>query len=96
MVEHIVHTDGVVGSNPAVRTIFRRLVKRLVSSPFMLMHKRAYSNDNRVFVLPALNCTEVNQNQFSWVQLEKWFSFDSVKDTPSGSRYIYHPSFFVR
>ena len=44
-----------VGSNPAVRTIFRRLEKRLVSSPFMLMHKRAYSNDNRVFVLPALN-----------------------------------------
>ena len=55
VVEHIVHTDGVVGSNPAVRTIYRRLEKRLVSSPFMLMHKRAYSNDNRVFVLPALN-----------------------------------------
>ena len=44
-----------VGSNPAVRTISRRLEKRLVSSPFMLMHERAYSNDNRVFVLPALN-----------------------------------------
>ena len=44
-----------VGSNPAVRTISRRLEKRLVSSPFMLMHKLAYSNDNRVFVLPALN-----------------------------------------
>ena len=43
------------GFYPAVRTIFRRLEKRLVSSPFMLMHKRAYSNDNRVFVLPALN-----------------------------------------
>ena len=46
---------AVAGSNPAVRTISRRLEKRLVSSPFMLIHKRAYSNDNRVFVLPALN-----------------------------------------
>ena len=43
------------GSTPVVGTTFRRLVKRLVSSPFMLMHKLAYSNDNRVFVLPALN-----------------------------------------
>ena len=43
------------GSTPVVGTISRRLEKRLVSSPFMLMHKRAYSNDNRGFVLPALN-----------------------------------------
>ena len=46
---------GRAGSTPVVGTISRRLEKRLVSSPFMLMHKRAYSNDNRVFVLPALN-----------------------------------------
>ena len=75
MVEHIVHTDGVVGSNPAVRTIFRRLEKRLVSSPFMLMHKRAYSNDNTLIGLPALNCTEMNQKQFSLIQLGKVIQF---------------------
>jgi len=52
------------------------------------MHKRAYSNDNTLFVSPALKCTEVNQNQFSLIQLEKWFSFDSVKDTTTG---CHHP-----
>ena len=56
MKENVLPLKGrSVGSNPAVRTISRRLEKRLVSSPFMLMHKLAYSNDNRVFVLPALN-----------------------------------------
>ena len=37
----------------------------------MLVHKRAYSNDNRLIVLPALNGTEVNQKQFSLIQLGK-------------------------
>ena len=79
MKENVLTLKGrSVGSNPAVRTISRHLEKRLVSSPFMLMHKRAYSNDNRVFVLPALNWTEMNQKQFSLIQLGKliqfWFS----------------------
>ena len=69
MVEHIVHTDGVVGSNPAVRTISRRLEKRLVSSAFILMHEYAYNNYIRTIEWLVLKRTEVNQ---------KWFSFDSV------------------
>ena len=52
---HSFQNDKGTGSTPVVGTISRRLEKRLVSSPFMLMHKRAYSNDNRVFVPPALN-----------------------------------------
>ena len=75
MVEHIVHTDGVVGSNPAVRTIFRRLERRLVSSPFMLMHKRAYSNYNTPIRPPALKRTEVNHNQFSFDSVGKVIQF---------------------
>ena len=64
-----------VGSNPAVRTIFRRLERRLVSSPFMLMHKRAYSNYNTPIRPPALKCTKVNQKQFSLIQLGKVIQF---------------------
>mgnify|MGYP000448070554 CR=1 FL=1 len=76
MKENVLTLKGrSVGSNPAVRTIFRRLEKRLVSSPFMLMHKRAYSNDNTLFVSPALKCTEVNQKQFSLIQLGKVIQF---------------------
>ena len=76
MKENVLTLKGrSVGSNPAVRTISRRLEKRLVSSPFMLMHKRAYSNDNTLFVSPALKCTEVNQKQFSLIQLGKVIQF---------------------
>ncbi len=76
MKENVLTLKGrSVGSNPAVRTIFRRLVRRLVSSPFMLMHKRAYSNDNTLIVPPALKCTEVNQKQFSLIQLGKVVQF---------------------
>ncbi len=62
------------GSTPVVGTIFRRLEKRLVSSPFMLMHKRAYSNDNRVFVPPR---TQIHRGEPKAVQ------FDSVGKTDS-------------
>ena len=76
MKENVLTLKGrSVGSNPAVRTIFRRLEKRLVSSPFMLMHKRAYFNDNTLIALPALKCTEVNQKQFSLIQLGKVIQF---------------------
>ena len=76
MKENVLTLKGrSVGSNPAVRTIFRRLVRRLVSSPFMLMHKRAYSNDNTLIVPPAPKCTEVNQKQFSLIQLGKLIQF---------------------
>ena len=72
MKENVLPLKGrSVGSNPAVRTIFRRLV----SSPAMLMHKRAYSNDNTLIVPPALKCTEVNQKQFSLIQLGKVIQF---------------------
>ena len=60
-----------VGSNPAVRTIFRRLERRLVSSPFMLMHKRAYSNYNTPIRPPALKRNEANQKQFSFDSVGK-------------------------
>ena len=72
MKENVLTLKGrSVGSNPAVRTIFRRLV----SSPFMLMHKRAYSNDNTLIVSPALKCTEVNQDQFSFDSVGKVIQF---------------------
>ena len=41
----------------------------------MLMHKLAYSNDNMLIALPALKCTEVNQKQFSLIQLGKVIQF---------------------
>jgi hypothetical protein len=47
------------------------------------MNKRAYSNDNTPIVPPALKSTEVNQKQFSLIQLGK------VIEEPSG----YHASF---
>ena len=66
---------GHAGSTPVVGSIFRRLEKRLVSSPFMLMHKRAYSNDNTLIVPPR---TQIHRSEPKAVQFDSVGKSDSV------------------